>query len=329
MRLYSSQDRLKDILEFWAKWEITSFVLYISKINEQRLAEGKEDPLTFEYTYFKYEEIIPLLACQAVPIPGSIPALFKQGVAKMNSISNIEDLKLTIEEIEALATVCVIKASQHNVGNYKSTFSGQDGVSFLTNLIENLFDYDCDCCKYVARVSIECKILKSLLDHIHVPYLFPSGMQLPKFFKDNLSDAAGFDNRSVHFGEFKREIPKYNEIDLNFNYFVKNETVVSDALCTVSFKHWMENLKIEELEPDLTKAASKSANLSLIFCNSIIGESSSSFRELCIKNRWNILRLEKGNALEIDFTAVPSDNYDYLNCIIIESEVINSQKINK
>ncbi len=121
-------------------------------------------------------------------------------------------------------------------------------------------------------------------DRIHVPYLFPSGMILPKFFEDNLSDAAGFNNRSVHFGEYHRTV-NGKEIDRSFKYFIKNgENMPTVASCAVECKYWADDLPLGDLKSIIERAVKNSAKLSLFFCNSVGGAKGTtfdSFKENC------------------------------------------------
>ena len=168
-----------------------------------------------EFTYFKPEEIIPFLACQVIINQKSIPALMKLGLAKFNfntssdGTGNTQNLAqsvpLSANEVEVLSSVCIIESSHHSVGITNSTFCGQNGESFLTNLVENLVEADgfrhenCTVVNFHERTILNLK-------GIHIPFLFPAGMKLPTFFKEHLSDANGFNERSVNFGEYERTI---------------------------------------------------------------------------------------------------------------------------
>ena len=167
-----------------------------------------------EFTYFKPEEIIPFLACQVVIDQKSIPALLKLGIAKINSSSdgtgNTQNLSQSVplswNELEVLSSVCIIESSHHSVGAFTSTFYGQNGESFLTNLVENLIESNGFRYKNCTVVNFHARTFGLVLERIHIPFLFPAGMKLPTFFKEHLSDANGFNERSVNFGEYERTI---------------------------------------------------------------------------------------------------------------------------
>ena len=171
-----------------------------------------------EFTYFKPEEIIPFLACQVVIDQKSIPALLKLGIAKINSSSdgtgNTQNLSQSVplswNELEVLSSICIIESSHHSVGAFTSTFCGQNGESFLTNLVENLIESNGFRYKNCTVVNFHARTFGLVLERIHIPFLFPAGMKLPTFFKDHLSDENCFNERSVNFGEYERTRNGFN-----------------------------------------------------------------------------------------------------------------------
>jgi hypothetical protein len=92
-------------------------------------------------------------------------------------------------------------------------------------------------------------------------------MKLPVFFREHLSSLDGFLSRSVNLGEFKRT-KNSTEIYGTFNFFIKNPSA-SIETCTVECKNWREKLLVKDLIPILKKAMKKSANISLLFSNSL------------------------------------------------------------
>lgn len=298
-----------------------------------------------EYIYFKSEEIIPMFAFLAVVNEGSITDHFRKGMEKINAShlgtgdtrNMAQGVSLNGNELEVLATVCMIESSHHGIGEKGPTFHGQSGKSFLTNLIENLI-YD-NGFRRANNVLIDFheRTIGNILKSMHIPYLFPSGMDLPKFFKDHLSDAKGFNNRSVNFGEFHRT-KNAQKIDATFKYFIKNEKnlLPSVEICAVECKNWSENLSFGELELIIDKAVENFANLSLVVCNSTGGAHDNTidiFKQKSIKNGWNVLKISNGDRLgpgtknfnldrychQFPFAAKPA-----LTCIVLELNVINS-----
>lgn len=210
-----------------------------------------------EYTYFRKEEIIPLIFCQCFNLSTPIPTSFKNGleIAKASQktsrrIRNVDDSR----NLKFVPSICVIEATTHNFKNCCSTFSGQEGKSFLTNLVSNLIEED----KYrrSENVTLNCDIIEATLKCVHVPYLFPADMKLPEFFDQHFSSTEKFNNRSVHFGEF---------IDHSFKFFIKNGTdIPSIGSCLVESEYWGKIMTTSALIPLLKKPS----NMSLIFCKS-------------------------------------------------------------
>ena len=307
---------------------------------------GIKSDWAVEYTYFKSEEIVPMFAFLAVLDEGSIVAHFRKSMAKLkvspygtgDTENMAQAVALNGNELEVLATVCLIESSHHGIGQKGATFCGQDGISFLTNLVENLILAEGFRRTNKVVIDFHARTFDLLLKSIHVPYLFPAGMKLPEFFKNYLSGVQGFDNRSVHFGEYHRTI-NADEIDSIFQYFIKKEhqyATPSVAKCAVECKNWADNLLVDDLEKIIEKAQNNSASLSLIVCNSIGGareETISSFTRKCTLKGWNVLKLTKVSStgsgtkrfrLEqycqgCAFTANP-----VLSCMVLELECINS-----
>ena len=166
--------------------------------------------------------------------------------------------------------------------------------------------------------------------------MFPAGIKLPTFFREHLSDANGFNERSVNFGEYERTI-NGDEIDSIFKYFVQNELGMppSIGICAVECRNWARNLLISDLEPILLKAVLNSTNLSLVFCNTLgtsQAETCEAFKSLCQTKSWNVLKLRKSNnhnnnkefVLEPYFPEMNFLTDSVLNCFALELNVINS-----
>lgn len=301
---------------------------------------------SIEYTYFKAEEIIPMFALlSVVNNEKSITTFFKEGMAKIKSnalgTGDTQNMSQNVpfngNELEVLATVCLVESSHHNIGELYSTFSGQDGKSFLTNLVGNLVvDGGCRRTDKVV-IDFHTRTIGTLLNHIHIPYLFPSGMHLPEFFKAKLSDPAGFNSRSVNFGRLRRTI-NGSQIDIIFDYFITKKTKRSPtvASCAVECKNWADNLPLSNLRSIIEKAVRNTANLSLVFCNSVAGakdETFDTFKKECTKKRWNVLKLKKVDQKEIGKKIFKLDRYfpllsfrfdPALTCIVLELSIINS-----
>lgn len=308
--------------------------------NNEVLSDWKK-----EFTYFKSEEIIPFLAFQAIMKSGSIGGLFKKGMDEIkrsprgtgDTQNMAQNVALNGNELEVLATVCVTEASHHFCGDVNSTFCGQDGISFVTNLVENLVE--ADGFRHAKNVIIDFheRTVGVILEKMHVPYLFPSEMDLPKFFKDHLSDAEGFNFRSVNFGEFHRT-KNEEEIDATFKYFIKNgqNKIPTVATCAIECKNWSQNLSVELLKNIINKAVNFSANLSLVFCNTLSsahGQTIDSFKQICTDNKWNVLKLMKTNSngdgkknfkLDRYFSQLSFSTDPSLTCIVLELATINS-----
>ena len=287
-----------------------------------------------EYTYFRAEEMIPFFALQSITTKNSIPNTLKTGL----KISDADPRTTgrapnTSDELEVLSSICIIEASQHGVGEILSSFAGQDGKTFLTNLIGNLIE--ADDFRRTAKLELNCEIMKNILDRVHIPFLFPAGMKLSDFLKNNFSRVEGFKTRTVNFGEFRRT-RNSTEIDGIFNYFIKTvtEEFPSVGVCSVECKNRIDNLLANDLILILEKAKRKLANITLLFCNSL-GDSRNStltnFASFCTNNKFAVLKLEQTTTNK-KFKLVPycsglpfpNDTVIELTCIIIELDVINN-----
>ena len=100
-------------------------------------------------TFFKKEEVLPFLSCQSIFNPKSFSSSLKEGIEKaIASFENNEEVLNTSQKsslrgnyyIEVLSSVCIIEASRHDAGYKTSTFTGQSGKTFLTNLVGNLIE---------------------------------------------------------------------------------------------------------------------------------------------------------------------------------------------
>ena len=291
---------------------------------------------TVEFTYFKEEEMIPFFACQSIISSISIPEAMKTGLKIANANPNMtgsapntsQRVSLDGNHLEVIASTCIIEASQHKVGDSKSAFTGQDGISFLTNLIGNLIE--ADNFRRKDKVGLDCFIINEFLKRFHIPFLFPGGMKLPDFFKNNLSSFEG----SVNFGEYARTT-NHSQIDGFFKYFIKNNIEAKDQACAVECKNWSENVLAYHLIPILKKANSKSANFSLLFCNSL-GHSKDdtleNFVSVCQnpENKFLVLKLKKTSLSVNSFQLIhycpglPKAEDASLICVIIELDLINS-----
>jgi hypothetical protein len=310
--------------------------------------DGRFVKWDMENTYFRAEENIPLFACQSVINSSSIPNLLKQGLAISDSsafttgrtFNPSQNVPLNGDELEVLSSICIIEASQHGVGCLNSSFSGQDGRSFLTNLIGNLIeahDY-----RRNSKIDLNCSIIGNYLECVHIPFLFPAGMKLPVFFKKHLSSPDGFLSRSVNFGEFKRT-KNSAEIDGTFTFFIRNVHIeipsASIGICTVECKNWRKNLLAKDLIPILKKAMKKSANISFLFCNSLGSskdETMKLFADFCTTNKLLVLKVDNKKTKNLTNMAnkkkfmlarycpyLPLPEDIKLTCLIIELDTIN------
>lgn len=298
-----------------------------------------------EYTYFMEEEIIPFFACQGITTPISIPYAFSEGLEFSDAnplttgraTNTTQNVPLNGGELEVLSSTCIIDASQYCDGSSASTFTGQDGKTFLTNLIGNLIKDNGY--RRSSKVELNCNVIQeAYLDRVVVPFMFPAGMKLPEFFKNNFYKPEGFVTRSVNFGEFERT-ENSTQIDQKFRYFLKNgpRTDPSIGICSVECKYWRVNLFAGDLVPILEKAKRNLANICLLFCNSL-GNSTvgtlNSFTTFCNDKRILLFRIAKVQEQVVGkkkFELVPycpgltTTTTDVLmTCIIYELNVINS-----
>lgn len=289
-----------------------------------------------EYTYFMIEEIIPFLAVHSIPKGISIPSTFKNGLIQADTdpnttgnTSNSSQVKsLSGNLLELISAVSIIEASQHFVGSATPTFYGQDGKSFLTNLIENLIETAGF--RGNNKVKLNYDLIKEELNCIHVPYLFPAGMKLPPFFKQNFYNCEEFNSRSVNFGEFRRT-KDTAQIDGIFNFFRKTATraVPLDGVCAVECKNWRINLLAGELLSILERAVKNSAHLSLIICNSLGTSKDHNLNlliEYCQKQKIVVLKLKEtqtSKEFELEHYCRDLPSELSLICIIIELFVID------
>lgn len=146
------------------------------------------------------------------------------------------------------------------------------------------------------------------------------------FFEQNFSDVEGFNNRSVHFGEF---------IDQRFKFFIKNDAdVPSIGTCLVESEYWGKAMSSDDLIPLLKK----SSNLSLIFCKSFkLSKSINSIVSYCKKQKVNVFKLEEGeDGYEDDEVKeyklislspnLPIIEDAAKTCIVLVSDVINLEE---
>ena len=297
-----------------------------------------------EYTFFMSEEILPFLAFQSIiSSKYSIPYALTTGLELSEADARTtgrtpnysQNVPLNGDELEVISTVSLIDASQHFVGFEKSSFCGQNGKSFLTNLIGNLIK--APGYRRENKVNFDDSLARNFLSAMHVPFLFPAGMDLPPIFLTYFANNEGFNGRSVNFGKFGRTTNSM-EIDAIFNYFIKNGVgvVPFTGICSVECKNWRRNLLTAHLLKILDKAKSNHATFSLIICNSLGNPepvTQVNFYSECLKNSWNVLKLQKvdsgpGSKKFKLIKYIPYFeliNTPEMTCIILELRVINSK----
>lgn len=249
-----------------------------------------------------------------------------------------QNVPLNGDELEVITSICIIEASHHEVGSKKSTFTGQNGVNFLTNLIGNLIKDDNY--RRTSKVILDSTIIKGTLRTIAVPFLFPANLNLPKFFKDNFSNCQDFSRRSVNFGEYKRTRNSV-EIDGTFKYFIKNTgTNPSFGICTVECKNWANTVLAADIVRILGKALNASAKLSLIICNFLGNSQENTLKSIaafCVEKNILVLKLrrvaikrnwmgKKKFELVPYCQGLPAERIALLTCIIFELSVINPEE---
>lgn len=293
-----------------------------------------------EKTYFKEAEVLAFLAIQSIFSSKSITGVLETGYQISQTDSNSmgtfgntsQNIPKSDKLLEIIATICIIEATQHDFGTRYSTFSGQNGFTFINNLVENLIR--ADGFRRQNKVQVDLEITKNFLDSIQIPFLFPSGMELPKFFAENLSDAAGFNTRTVNFGRYGSS-SNSKQIDGFFHYFKKNQDgSVSLGNCSVECKNWTRNLPAKELLLIMENATLNSAEFSLIVCNSLedpTDETKTYFIDQCAGKNFNVFKLFKTSSEFKSFELISYFpqfdvilNNAAITYIILELDTINS-----
>lgn len=80
-----------------------------------------------------------MLSCLNEPTKSAVSTLHEIASGKLRmEVGSTDTMKLAVNHLKVLATANILKASHHNHGSEYITFSGQDGVSFMKNLIADL-----------------------------------------------------------------------------------------------------------------------------------------------------------------------------------------------
>lgn len=298
-------------------------------------ASGELVEWTREYTYFRDKEIITLLACYFIPLSRPIASILEQARYSSSSrpdslidSSNTEALSLKGNFLEVIATAAIIDASHHGFRHISTaSISGQDGKTFIKNLIVNLIKdkhfRKNDRINFPVTIGFDAQ-LNGLLKNILIPFLFSCNWPVPKILRKlSTSD-------EISIEPYYRTANK-TEIDAKFDIFMKlrsEDNFLSRVLAGIECKNWASKLKSDEMQSIIAKALANFCRLNIIFCNKIINftRTGSLLSEFCRTNNVNIYRLHQ-MAPQKSFDLVPfnDNNRDdaTLICIILESDIIN------
>lgn len=294
-------------------------------------------------TYFRRKEWFTSLACIFISTRNPISRLLNMGMEEIRRnamdtrIQEYEN-ELNGNELEMLMSICVMDASHHDYGNQRSNFKGQSGINFLKNLICNLRNEEF--CRRYDRVFIHfdnTSELETILDNIHVPFLFPANCKLPSVLLP-CSRANSYYQRTMHVGTFERTLNNL-EIDAKFHYFRLNEGQIPPNLptCSIECKYWRSNVLITDLTSILTKfLRQRSSKFGLIICNTLGGYEPetlarfNTFRQTKKINLYKLTYLPIRDPQRRHFSLHPyHESCEFIpnpkiNCIILELSEINS-----
>ena len=175
--------------------------------------------------------------------------------------------------LEVLATACILDASHRSPHTKETTFRGQNGICFFENILGNLVIETQDRFSAIEMniVDSEAELfnLKSRLEDILVPYLYPSNLQVPDIFK-----SLALDEGSIRIGEFKSY--KYDsDFNSSFQYYQKRSShasTIDKQTCIIETKNWFKTVCPQDISKIIDNALDSGdhSKLCLIFCNRFV-----------------------------------------------------------
>ena len=261
----------------------------------KREGQTLKDEWKYEYTFFDYDDVLTALACMSITSKKTILANLNAASAKSSSdptqvadSSNPVAVSLNGNHLEVFTAFAIIEASHFVLrGEFsKFTLSGQNGLSFIQNILSNsvkLSNFN----KHVnASLILEHKFqekykfdLKGFLSNMTVPFLCPFNSPIPVFL-DELSSSVPA-NESIYVGTYLRteNTRKIDAVfDVYFNQPAKSlpkkpkteQKNTSSFKAVIECKHWATPVSSGEVTKILKKAlAIDQCRICFIFCTSI------------------------------------------------------------
>ena len=324
-----------------------------TNLNVHQKGQGNISSLTKEWdleaTYFDESEVFTILMCLFMKPSISIAYSLKQGYNESfkldfdtSTTQNPLSLKRDGNSFEVYATLSMIDASHRRNGESKATLQGQNGLDFIKNIIGNLILSK----KYRIQTGISLtypsetndeKSIKSedlvkafsierFLEDCHIPFLYPANLGVPEFLKK-------LTKNGITYVDSCSRTKDRDQIDFRFNFqFLDNrpnqkgqkETFLAAAEC----KNWAVKISTTQFLSIIKKAFKiNGCFLSLVFCNSLIGDLDSAFYDYCLKESISVYKVKLVNGTSYEINAI----FEPLNCpipelicIVFETDSINN-----
>lgn len=223
--------------------------------------------------------------------------------------------------LEVSASVSIIDSSQHCTNMEKNklyydnfTLEGQNGISFISNLLINLFNYPCaHKGLYFFQLSFNPTIynLRNFLKTLKVPFLY-SLNRVDKFL-DKLNSVSN----SIYLKTFERTANS-EQVDI----ICGNQRKFAVVEC----KNWKNTISTTILDQIIKKCANiNNSKLFLVFCDKIVSKPTEEtyFTETCDDKKVNVYRIDKSKEI---FNIIPYYEKhrmpNYIG-IVFESLIIN------
>ena len=320
-----------------------AFLTFHPREGSERLQIFKDDNFEnwrCELTYFFSSEVLTILACMFIVSDHSVVDDIIEGEALgkrsnpslINFVLNPLSVKFDGNRLEILAAVSIIDASHHAVDAKNSTLSGQDGISFIKNLMNNLiFSKDqerrknkCEMAFHVPTPTNDNKKtrivfdLEKFLNSCRIPFLYSANCKVPEILQ-KLSKTG-----VIKVGECSRTADK-DEIDFKFDLFCSGN---QKKHCAVGeCKNWCTPIPFTVIMKAVEKALNtEGCRLNLIFCEEIKDHSLSTFK-ISPKAKVNVLKttLGKGGVILWEPLIISSAAPD-LVVLVFETLMLNNYK---
>ena len=245
-----------------------------------------------EYTCFRYDDILTILACMSIFSKKSIFTNFTEAIAfeykspaTLPNISNPEAKGLNGNHLEVLTSLVVIDASHtfSDENSFKFSLSGQSCAVFIKNILLNCTNAEIFC----RNANIQLNFynhhdfeIEEFLEKLTVPFLCPFNSKIPEFLAK--LNSKSMNDESIHVGTYDRT-PNSTKIDAVFDmYFneriTKNirkserESISSSQAFKgiIECKNWALPVKSKDILSILNRVIeNEGQHICFIFCNSI------------------------------------------------------------